>query len=202
MLLDDVDDLLIESVLEREIDAFLDMRDDDERAHRRGEIVVRVALEVHVLGEIVRLHQLADIVEIGADTAKGGVRADRFGGGLGEVRDDEAVVVGAGRFDRHPAQERVVQVGRFEPGDVGRDLEEMLEDRERSADQHGGHDAVADGESALDTDHRPIGRGGIEEIERPDEAEGEREQPDGEPDAKPSPDQPAAAADVWVRKRR
>ena len=82
MLLDDVDDLLVESVLEREIHAFFHVRDDDERAHRRREIVVRIALEVHVLGEIFRLHQFADIVKIGADAAKRGVRADRFGGGL------------------------------------------------------------------------------------------------------------------------
>ena len=131
MLLNDVDHLLVEPVLEREIDAFLDVRDDDERAHRRGEIVVRVALEVHVLGEILRLHQFPDIVEIGADAAERGVRADRFGGGFGEVGDDKAVMIGAGRFDRHPAQERVIQIRRFQPGNVGRDLEELLEDRQR-----------------------------------------------------------------------
>ena len=68
MLLDDVDDALIEFVLEREIDAFLDVRDDDERAHGRREIVVRVALEVHVLGEVFRLHQFADVVKIGEQT--------------------------------------------------------------------------------------------------------------------------------------
>ena len=168
MLLDDIDDLLVESVLECEVNAFLDVRDDDERAHRRGEIVVRIALEVHVLGEIIRFHQLADIVEVGADAAKSGVRADRFGGGLGEVRDDKAVMIGAGRFNGHPAQERMIQVGRFKPGNVGRDLEELFEHRQRAADEHGSHDAVADGERALDTDHRPIGRGGIEEIDRTD----------------------------------
>ena len=146
MLLDDVDDLLVESMFEREIHAFLDVRDNDERAHRRREIVVRIALEVHVLGEIIRLHQLADIVEIGADATKSRVRANRFRGGLGEVRDDKTVMIGAGRFDRHPAQERVIQVRGFQPGNVGRDLKELLEHRQRAADEHGGHDAVADRE--------------------------------------------------------
>ena len=158
MLLDDVDDLLIEPVFEREVNAFLHVRDDDERAHRRREIVVRIALEVHVLGEIFRLHQFADIVEIGADAAERGVRADRFGGGFGEVRDDQTVMIGAGRFDRHPAQERMIQIGRFQPGNIGRDLEELFEDRQRAADDSGGHDAVADSERALDSDHRPIVR--------------------------------------------
>ena len=94
------------------------------RAHGRRQIVVRIALEVHVLGEIFRLHQLADVVEIGADTAKRRVGADRFSGGFGQIRDDETVMISAGRFDRHPPQERVIQIGRFQPRNVGRDLEE------------------------------------------------------------------------------
>ena len=69
MLLDGVDDLLFQPVLEREVDAFLHVRDDDERAHGRREVVVRIAPEVHVLGEIFRLHDLADVVEVGADAA-------------------------------------------------------------------------------------------------------------------------------------
>ncbi len=158
VLLDDVDDLPIETVLEREVHAFLHVRDDDQRAHRRREIVVRVALEVHVLGEIIRLHQFADVVEIGADAAKRGVRADRFGGGFREIRDDQAVVISAGRLDRHPAQQRMIEVGSFQPRNVGRDLEEMLEDRQDAADDGGGHDAVADRERALHADHLPIVR--------------------------------------------
>ncbi len=105
MLLDDVDDLLIEIVLQREIHAFFHVRDDDERAHGRREIVVRVALEVHVLGEVFRLHQFADIVKIGADAAERGIRADRFRGGLRQIRDHQTVMISARRFDRHPAQQ-------------------------------------------------------------------------------------------------
>ena len=82
VLLNDVDDLAVESMLEREIHTFLDVRDDDECAHCRGEIIVRVTLEVHVLGEVLRLHQFPDIVEIGADATEGRVRAHRFRGGL------------------------------------------------------------------------------------------------------------------------
>ncbi len=64
MFLNDVDDPLIEPVFQREINAFLDVRDDNKRAHRRREIIVRISLEVHVLGEIFRLHQFADVVKI------------------------------------------------------------------------------------------------------------------------------------------
>jgi len=168
MLLNDIDDLLVKSVFECEVNAFLYVGNDDERAHRRGEVVVRIALEVHVLGEIIGFHQLADIVEVRTDAAKSGVGADCFGGRLGEVRDHKAMMIGAGRLDGHPAQERMIQVGRFKPGNVGCDLEDLFEERQGAAYKHGSHDAVADGECALDTDHRPIGRGGIEEVERTD----------------------------------
>ena len=104
MLLNDIDNVLVELMLERKIDTFLHVRHDDERAHRRGEIVVRVALEAHVFGEVFRLHQFADIMKIGADTAERRVCAGRFGRGLGEIRDDKAMMIGARRFDGHAAE--------------------------------------------------------------------------------------------------
>src|SRR5205823_13406194 len=57
VILNDVDDALIELILERKIDALLDVRDDDQCAHRRGEIVMRIAPEVHVFGKVFRFHQ-------------------------------------------------------------------------------------------------------------------------------------------------
>ena len=68
-------------------------------------------LAPHVFGEVLGLHEFADVVEIRADAADGGVGADGFGGGFGEVRDDEAVVVGAGRLDRQALEQRMIQVG-------------------------------------------------------------------------------------------
>ncbi len=106
------------------------MGDDDEGAHGRGEVVVRVFAVVGVLGEILRLHELADVVEIRAHAADRGIRADGFGGGLGEVRDGEAVVVGAGGFHAQAFEHGVVEVGHLQPGNVGRDFEKMLNDRE------------------------------------------------------------------------
>src|SRR5581483_10688033 len=78
MFLNNVDDSLIEFIFKSEINAFLHMRDDNQCAHRRREVIVRVALEAHVLSEIFRLYQLADIVEISADAAERCVCADRF----------------------------------------------------------------------------------------------------------------------------
>ena len=128
------------------------------RAHGRREIVVRVALEVHVLGEVFRLHQFADVVEIGANAAERGVRADRFGGGFGEVRHDQAVMIGA-RALRSSCGAAADDLDPTLPArKFGRDLEEMLEDRKHAADDRRGEDSVADGERALHSDHFPIVR--------------------------------------------
>ena len=115
VFLDDVDDVLIEFMFEGKIDALLHVRHDDERAHRWGEIVMRVALEAHVFCKVFRLHQFADVVEIRADTTERGVGADRFGGGLGQVRDDQTVMVGPRRLDGHSPEQRVIQVRRLKP---------------------------------------------------------------------------------------
>ena len=173
VLLDDVDDLLVEAVLEREIDAFFDMRDDDERAHGRGEIVVWIALEVHVLGEIFRLHQFANVVEIGTNTTKRRVGADFFGGCLSQIRHDQTVMIGARRFDSHSAEQRMIKIRQFQPGNVSRNLKEMLEHRQRATNQHGGDDSVAQGECTLQSDHAPIVVHGREEIDRTNHAEAE-----------------------------
>ena len=78
VFLDDVDDALIELVLQSEIDAFFDVRNNDQRAHGRGEIIVRIAFEAHIFSEILRLHQFADVMKIGADATESGVSADRL----------------------------------------------------------------------------------------------------------------------------
>src|SRR5438552_3612545 len=72
MLLDDVNHALIESVFQSEINAFLHMRDDDQRAHRRREIIVRIAFKAHVLSEVFRLYQFAHVMKISTDAAKRG----------------------------------------------------------------------------------------------------------------------------------
>src|SRR5215831_16451812 len=115
MFLDDVDNLAVQTVFKREIDPFLYVGNDDERAHGWREIVVRIALKIHVLGVILRLYQLADVMEVGADSAKGRVCADGFGSGFGQIGDDEAMVIGARSFDCHSSKKRMVEVRGLEP---------------------------------------------------------------------------------------
>src|SRR5450755_2986326 len=56
----------------------------------------------------------------------------------------------------------------------------MFEDRQRAADDQGGQDSVADRAGALQTDHRPVVGHGREQIDRANQAEGERKRPDGQ----------------------
>ena len=81
VLLDQVDDRLGQVVLPAEVDAVLDVADDDQRAHRRGEVGVPVGRADLVLDEVVRLEHLADVVEVGADPHEQGIGADPLGGG-------------------------------------------------------------------------------------------------------------------------
>ena len=80
---------LVELVLEREIDALLDVGDDDQRAHGRREIIVRVPPGAHIFGEIFGLHQFADIVKISANPAHRRICSNDLRRGLGQIRDDE-----------------------------------------------------------------------------------------------------------------
>ena len=177
MFLDDVDDALIKLVFQSEIDPFFHVRDDDQRAHGRRQVVVRVAFEIHVLGKVFWLHQLADVVKIGADAAKSRIRADRFRSRFGQVRHYQAVMICAGGFDCHAAEQRMIEIGGFQPGNISGDLKELLEHRQRAPNHHGGNNPVANGQPALQADESPIVRHRREEIDWADEPECERQQP-------------------------
>ena len=67
---------MVELVLEGKVHSLLHVRNNDESAHGRRQIVVRVSLEIHVLGEVLRLHQFPDIVKIGTNATERGVGTD------------------------------------------------------------------------------------------------------------------------------
>src|SRR6266478_1811778 len=83
----------------------------------------------------------------------------------------------------------MVQIRRFQPRNIGGDLEQLLEHRENAADDRGGDNPVADGKSALQSDHRPIICRGREKSNGADKTEGEGQNPNRHPDAKPGANQ-------------
>src|SRR5712692_7267069 len=98
----------------------------------------------------------SDFMKIGADPAKRCIRADGFRGGLGKIRHDQAVMVSARRLDRHTAQQWMIKIGGLEPGDIRRNLKEMFEDWQHTANHGCRHDSISDCERALEADHSPI----------------------------------------------
>src|ERR1700730_6948487 len=102
MLLNHINDPLIEPVLKRQIDPLLHMRDDDQRAHRRSKVVVRIIVADDIFREIVRLYQLADIMKVSARTAHGTVGSYLVCSHFSQIRHYVAVVPGtrASRLSR------------------------------------------------------------------------------------------------------
>ena len=95
------------------------------------------------------------------------------------------MVIGTRRFDGHAAQQRVIQIGRLQPRDISCDLESVLEHRQDAANDGGGHNPVANGEGALQPDHWPIICARGQRVYRANISEGERQNPNGDADAKP-----------------
>ena len=101
VLFDDLPDLGRAGVqLAGQLDAFLDVVDDDQRAHAGRQVLVDVELLVLVLDEVLGHLDLADVVVEGPGLDQQGVDADLLGRLLGQRGDDQRVVVGAGRLER------------------------------------------------------------------------------------------------------
>ena len=71
------------------------------------------------------------------------------------------------------AQERMVEVRCFEPRDISRDPEQVLENGQDSADNGCRDHSIADGQSALNPDHLPVVSLGGKKIKRSNQTKGE-----------------------------
>ena len=98
------------------------------------------------------------------------------------------------RFNGHAAQQRMIKIGRFQPGNVCCDLEEVFENRQRPANQSRSQNSVGDSEGTLQSDHAPIIGRWIKPIDRSDQTKRQRQQPDGESDSKACADQLTATS--------
>ncbi len=76
-----------------ELDAFLDVVLDDERAHRGRQVLVHVEFPGPVLDEVLGHLRLADVVVEGSGLGQLGIEAQLLGALLGQRGDDEGVVV-------------------------------------------------------------------------------------------------------------
>ena len=143
VLLDQVDDRLGQVVLPGQVDAVLDVADDDQRAHRRRQVGVAVGGAGLVLDEIVRLEHLADVVEVRPDPDQQGVGPDPLGGGLGDRADGHRVVVRARGAADQLLKQGVGDVAQLQQADAGDDAEGLLDERQAAAEEEAGHQAPA-----------------------------------------------------------
>ena len=132
VLADHVDHRARQVVADGQLDAVRHVLPDDRGRDARVLLVVGIAAVSLVLREIRGVGGLADVVEERAGAREERVGADRVARVLGELGDDEGMVVGARGLELHPPQERVVEVGELEERDVRRALEERLEDRQEA----------------------------------------------------------------------
>ena len=115
-----------------QVDAVHHVLLEDPGAHFGLELVVDVLASGLVLDERQRVGELADVVVIGGNASHQLIRADRLRGALGEIPDHQRVVVGAGRLDQQPAQQRLRRIGKLQELEDGQDSEHRPEDGERA----------------------------------------------------------------------
>src|ERR1700747_51490 len=102
MLLDHIDNPLVETILEREIHTFLDMRNNNQGAHGRSEAIMRIFVSDNVLGKIIRLHQLTNVVKIGTGAADSSVGSNLVGRSFSQVCYDVAMMPGSRGLPAEP----------------------------------------------------------------------------------------------------
>ena len=108
MLLNDVDDLTVEPMFDRQVHAFLHVCHDDQSAHRRSEISMCVSSMPHIFDEVLRLHQLPNVVKIRTNSGHRSVGPDGFGRSLSQLRDHQAVVVSAWSVQGHALEQGMI----------------------------------------------------------------------------------------------
>ena len=113
VLHDDILYLLGKAVILRKRKPVGRMGDQDGRGNKGIGHLVRVLAKLVFL-EIDRTFHLTDIVEIRADAGKQRIGADGFGRAFSQIGDDNGMMVGAGRLQQKPAQQRMVGVGQFQ----------------------------------------------------------------------------------------
>jgi len=135
----------LELVLPGQGEALADMVEDDQAAHAGLEVTVRVDALGDVLGEELRLVQLADVMEVGADARHQRVGADGLGGLFGQGRHGQAVVVGPRGLEPQTLEQRVVQVAEFDQGQIRGRAEDVLEERQEDEDHGRDAEGIAEG---------------------------------------------------------
>ena len=113
MLHDDVGDLAAEVVFRRKLGSLLDVGEENERAHGRRKLVVRIGSSELVFHEILRPGNLAYVVVERAHLAQQTVGAYGRGAGFHEIGHHKRVMIGAGHRHHEFLKQRMFQIHEF-----------------------------------------------------------------------------------------
>ena len=138
VLTDQVDDMAVDPIADGEIHSLLHMREDDQGAHGRSQFVVGILPGGRVFGEILWLGKFTNVVEIGANAAECGIGTYLLGAGLSKISESQRVMVGPGGLEAEAAKQRMIQIGHLQPGDIGGDTKELLQERQGTANEYSG----------------------------------------------------------------
>ena len=115
------------------------MGDDDQRAHARFKIVVDVVAAL-ILREILRIHHLADVVEVRADLDEIRTRSDRLCGGFRKGRRLDRVIIRRRRALIQFDHQRVRRIRVFKKLHRRNDVEVQLHHREKARCENAPHE--------------------------------------------------------------
>ena len=114
--------------LHRDVDAVLDVGEDDARRKLRRQPVVHVAAFL-IFREVARSAHLADVVVERHDATLQAVGADRVGGGLGQIAHHHRMEIGAGRVQGQLLQQGIVRGSHFHQPHIGGLVEDVFQER-------------------------------------------------------------------------
>ena len=119
VLTDDISDVLPQPVFPGQVHPVLDMGDQDQAAHGRGQLLVLVVAALLVFHEIGRLLDLADVVVKGGGLGQHGIGPDGLRGGFHHLAHHHGVMIGP-RGDEHQLFEHgLIQVQELQQADIG-----------------------------------------------------------------------------------
>ena len=163
VLAHDVHHLAGQAILLGHLRAVAGMGGEDGRGDARVGAVVGVVAHL-VLLEVHGPLELTHVVVVRAHAGQQTVCAHGGGGGLGQIRHDDGVVVGAGGLHQQAAQQRLIGVRELNELCAGGQIEHQLQQRLQADGQHRAEHAAA---------QRPqgIGQGGVQ-VRAGDQADG------------------------------
>ena len=124
VLADDIGDVLPQPVFPGQVHPVLDMGDEDQAAHGRGQLLVLVFLPHQIFHEIGRLLDLADVMVKGGSLGQHGIGPDGLRRGLHHLAHHHGVMIGS-RGDEHQFFEHgLIQVQELQQADIGRVAEQ------------------------------------------------------------------------------